>query len=46
MPKIQLSQKHFWKKFKIIYHEYRFWILKITVFLANIDYLVKLLNNH
>ena len=30
---------------KITDHKYRFWILKITEFLADIGYLVKLLNN-
>ena len=44
--KIQLSQKHYWRNFKITDHKYQFWILKIITFLADIDYLVKLLSNH
>ena len=44
--KIQLSQKHFWRNFKITDHKYRFRILKIPVFLADIGYLIKLLSNH
>ena len=31
---------------KITDHKYRFWILKIIVFLEDIRYLVKLLDNH
>ena len=44
--KIHLSQKHYWENFEITYSKYRFWILKIIVFLADIGYLVKLLSNH
>ena len=44
--KIQLSQKHYWENYEITDHKYRFWILKIPVFLADIGYLVKLLSNH
>ena len=33
-------------KYKINNDKYRFWILKITIFLPNIGYLVKLLNNY
>ena len=29
-----VSNKHYWENFKIIDHKYRFWILKIIVFLA------------
>ena len=32
-------------EFKITDHKYRFWILKITAFLADIGYLAKLLSN-
>ena len=41
-----MSQKHYWENFKITDNKYRFWILKITAFLADIGYLVKLLSNH
>ena len=44
--KIRVPQKHFWENFKIIDYKYRFWILKITLFLTDIGYLVKLLINH
>ena len=43
--KIQLPQKSYGENFKITGHKYRFSILKITVFLADIDNLVKLLSN-
>ena len=33
-------------KFKINDHKYRFWILKIIVFLADKGYFVKLLNTY
>ena len=36
----------YWGNFKISDSEYRFWILKINVFLAAIGYLIKLLSNH
>ena len=42
--KVQLSQKHYWENFKI--PDDRFRILKILVFLTEINYLVKLLSNH
>ena len=32
--------------FKIGFHKYRFWILQIIPYLANIGYLVKPLSNH
>ena len=38
ITKIQLSQKYFWENFKITDHKYRFWILKITLSLADKDY--------
>ena len=38
ITKIQLSQKYFWENFKITDHKYRFWILKITLSLADEDY--------
>ena len=39
LPKIQLSQKRFWENIIITDHKYRFWILKITVFLPDMGYL-------
>ena len=42
---MQLSQKHFWETFKNIDYKCWFWILKTTVFLADIGYLVKLISN-
>ena len=36
----QLCQNHYWENFKITDHKYRFWTLKITLFLADIGYLV------
>ena len=44
--KIPLPQEHYWENIKISYHKYQFWILKITLFVADIGYLVKLPNNH
>ena len=44
--KNQLSQKHYWGNFKISDHKFEFRVLKIIVFLTDIGYLVKLLNNH
>ena len=41
-----MTQKHYWENYKITDHKYWFWVLKITVFLAATDYLVRLLNNH
>ena len=43
MPVIQFPQKYFWERFKITDQKHRFFILKITVLLTDIDYLVKLL---
>ena len=40
---MQLFLKHYWESFKITDHKYRFSILKIIAFLADIGYLVKLL---
>ena len=41
-----MFQKHCWEDFKINDHKYRFSILIIIVFLADIGYLIKLLSNH
>ena len=41
-----MSQKHYLENFKITDYKYQFWILKITAFLADIGYLVKLLSNY
>ena len=38
--------KHYWENFKITGHKYRFWILKIIVFLAEKGYLIRLLSKH
>ena len=43
---IQVYQKHYWEHFSNTDHEYRFCILKVIAFLADIGYLVKLLINH
>ena len=40
------TEKHNWENFKITDHKYRVCILKITVFLADIGSLVKLISNH
>ena len=41
-----MFQKHCWEDFEINDHKYRFSVLIIIVFLADIGYLVKLLSNH
>ena len=46
MHPIQLSQRKYWKRFKISYLDYRFWIQQIIVFVADIGDLVKALSNH